>query len=353
MLVLRWGRRLILVVGASVLLLSVGLGFNDRVSRDTLDELKHLPERLMTRFSAPSPGEVQALSEQERSAIRQLGRRVQAKIVWSSNRDGQHELYLVDLNSLHLRRLTDNPHVDFSSRFSPDGTQIVFVRSQREWVSFREDAAWDVYLINADGTGEHLLVRGGYHPTWTADGSGVIFQRQQKVYRVDVASNRETLLFEPDEDFPSFGDIELSADGERLVMSVSGYGALICDLTTGERIRLNVGQACQTTWAPGDEYLLWMEAEGIGGTRVMRGAPDGTGRDVFIDLPGAYSHEYFPKVSNDGRWLIWGAAAEGHEHDRADYEIFLWEVGTPFSDAVRVTYYTGNDQWPDIYVESP
>jgi hypothetical protein len=44
-----------------------------------------------------------------------------------------------------------------------------------------------------------------------------------------------------------------------------------------------------------------------------------------MDLPGAYSHEYFPKLSNDGRWLVWGAAAEGHEHDRADYEIFVWE----------------------------
>ena len=45
-----------------------------------------------------------------------------------------------------------------------------------------------------------------------------------------------------------------------------------------------------------------------------------------MDLPGAYSHEYFPRVSNDGRWLVWGAAASGHEHDRADYEIFVWQT---------------------------
>ena len=68
------------------------------------------------------------------------------------------------------------------------------------------------------------------------------------------------------------------------------------------------------------------------------------------DLPGAYSHEYFPKISNDGRWLVWGAAAEGHEHDRADYEIFVWEIGTPWERAVRLTHYPGNDQWPDLWV---
>ena len=61
----------------------------------------------------------------------------------------------------------------------------------------------------------------------------------------------------------------------------------------------------------------------------MIGDPEGSGRRVFMDLPGAYSHEYFPKLSNDGRWLVWGATAEGHEHDRADYEIFLGKSGPP------------------------
>jgi hypothetical protein len=82
----------------------------------------------------------------------------------------------------------------------------------------------------------------------------------------------------------------------------------------------------------------------------MTGAPDGTDRHVFMDLPGPYSHEYFPRFSNDGRWLVWGAAAEGHEHDRADYEIFVWEIGTPWERAVRLTHHTGNDQWPDLWV---
>jgi len=63
-----------------------------------------------------------------------------------------------------------------------------------------------------------------------------------------------------------------------------------------------------------------------------------------------YSHEYFARISNDGRWLVWGAAASGHEHDRADYEIFIWPMGRPVSEAVRLTHHPVNDQWPDIYV---
>ena len=25
-----------------------------------------------------------------------------------------------------------------------------------------------------------------------------------------------------------------------------------------------------------------------------------------MDLPPDFSHEYFPKISNDGKWLVWG-----------------------------------------------
>ena len=82
----------------------------------------------------------------------------------------------------------------------------------------------------------------------------------------------------------------------------------------------------------------------------MAGSADGSDRRVFMDLPGTRSHEYFPKLSNDGRWLVWAASAEGHEHDRADYEIFVWRVGTPWDQAVRLTQHAGNDQWPDLWV---
>jgi Tol biopolymer transport system component len=61
-------------------------------------------------------------------------------------------------------------------------------------------------------------------------------------------------------------------------------------------------------------------------------------------------HEYFPKLSNDGRWLIWVASAGGHEHDRADYAIFVWQPGTPIEQVARLTHDEGNDQWPDIFV---
>jgi hypothetical protein len=72
---------------------------------------------------------------------------------------------------------------------------------------------------------------------------------------------------------------------------------------------------------------------------------------VFMDLPFSFSHEYFPRFSADGRWFIWGASEGEHEHDIADYEIFLWKVGAPWEQAARLTFNRANDRFPDIYLE--
>jgi hypothetical protein len=177
------------------------------------------------------------------------------------------------------------------------------------------------------------------------------------VIRVELATGRETLLLDTATTAGIIGGIqtpELSPDGRRLALTVRSAtfdGVAVVDLGTRAVTRIQEEQACQLTWTPAGG-LLWMQSSGNGGTRVMGLAPGAAPRaaGVVMDLPGRYSHEYFPRVSSDGRWLAWGAAAEGHEHDRADYEIFVWALGTPPASAVRLTHHPANDQWPDIFV---
>lgn len=315
-------------------------------------DVANLPQRVATRFVPPSPGQEVRLRRPERLALEGLAEKLEGKLVWSSNRSGNHELYVIDLPSLQVRQLTDHPHVDFYSRFSPDGEWVLFNRSQQEWVSFRDDAPWDVYRIRIDGTDEQLVAKGGYHANWTADGQSIVFLRGDQVLLRDLRDDSESVLFIGSDRLEgrSFGDPELHRDGHLLAVGVSHFGAVVCPPGSGPILKLTEGQVCQTTWVPGTEDLLWVEPEGNGGTRIARGAADGSSHEVLIDLPGERSHEYFPTLSQDGRWLTWGSAAEGHEHDRADYEIYVWELGTEWSEAVRITYHTGNDQWPDLRV---
>ncbi len=104
------------------------------------------------------------------------------------------------------------------------------------------------------------------------------------------------------------------------------------------------------TWAP-DNFILHLIGHGGKQQNVFYRYNRESGKSSkWLDLPGDFSHEYFPKMSDDGRYLIFGASTGGYEHDIADYEIFLWQIGTAGEDATRVTFHAGNDCWPDIYI---
>lgn len=334
----------VFAAGLSVLLL------NGRPER--WQDVANLPARLATAWLAPQAGGDARLRGRERRAARALAGELDARIVWSSNRSGNHELYLLDLSDQSFRQLTDNPHVDFASRFSPTGDWIVFARSQRRWVSFRDPDSWDLYLVRADGSDERLLVRNGYHPTWGRGGRSVIFQRGTRVIEIDLEGGDERVLLDAGVvlEGKDWGAPALHPAGNLLALAVEHLGPVVMAPGGADLVSVTEGQACQTTWVPGTEELLWVDPHGNGGTRIMRGAANGAAPAVLMDLPGERSHEYFPALSDDGAWLAWGAAAKGHEHDRADYDIYLWRVGEPWESAVRLTHYRGNDQWPDLHL---
>ncbi len=345
--------------GASVLLIVTIVTIIGVTKTDQGQEfLGQLPsaERFYTRWIPPEPPVVDdQINPREVESLEQLGREVTGRLVWSSNRGGNHDLYLADLSTGSVRQLTDHPHVDYLSRFSPDGVQISFLRSRRPWVSFREENAWDLFIMDADGSDVRRLVEHAYHPTWDPDGSGLVFLRKNRILRVDLLTGDERVLHDgrlaPLEG--RIGDPELAPDG-RLAVTVrrrnQRVGVLGADRGTWTAV--SGIQACHITWVPGEDRVVWVRGkQGRGGNRIMHGRPGAGDAEVLIDLPGSHSHEYFPRVTNDSQWLVWGATAHGHEHDRADYEIFVWRIRTPWASALRVTHSTANDQWPDLYVD--
>src|SRR5688572_17955789 len=54
------------------------------------------------------------------------------KILFDSDRSGNSELYVMDLDGTNLKRLTNSPEHDNSPKWSPDGMRIVFARDLAE-----------------------------------------------------------------------------------------------------------------------------------------------------------------------------------------------------------------------------
>jgi hypothetical protein len=252
------------------------------------------------------------------------------------------------------QRLTDHPHADTFPRISPDGTRVVFCRSREPWVSQRNPEPWDVMLLDlATGT-ERRVAEFGNTPTW-ADDQHVVFQRHgDQIVKVALESRQEQVLWAAGRDgVPAGAALQTPS-----LSPIHGWLAVTLRGTSrGTWISRQpgmlepVGGGCEITWAPDEQFLYYVDKGGRQQNAIHRRAPGNAAPELWLDLPGDFSHEYFPKLSHDGRWLAFGASQGDHEHDTADYEIFLWKVGTPPRETARITFHTGNDCWPDVFVE--
>ena len=93
-----------------------------------------------------------------------------SRIVFTSRRDGNNEIYVMDADGGNRERLTDNPAYDGDPDWSPDGTKIAFV-SLRDGVS-------QIYVMNADGKNPIRLTDGPRwkeDPDWSPDGQKIAF----------------------------------------------------------------------------------------------------------------------------------------------------------------------------------
>jgi Tol biopolymer transport system component len=92
------------------------------------------------------------------------------RVVFSSNRSGNLDLWSIDLGTEQMRQLTDDAAQDWDPGFAPDGKQLV-------WSSNR-GGHLEIWIADADGSGARQLTQDGVdaeNPTVTRDGSWVVY----------------------------------------------------------------------------------------------------------------------------------------------------------------------------------
>jgi TolB protein len=83
------------------------------------------------------------------------------RIAFMSGRDGNPEIYIMNVDGSGVRRLTNHPAGDSSPTWSPTGTQIAFVSDRA--------GQPQVYIVGADGLNLRRLTSESYadRPTWS------------------------------------------------------------------------------------------------------------------------------------------------------------------------------------------
>ena len=95
----------------------------------------------------------------------------QERIAFSSSRDGNSEIYVMNADGATQTRLTNNSAEDYEPTFSPDGSKIAF------WSG--RDGNYEIYVMNADGTNQVNLTNDPGNdtvPCWSPDGRKIAFR---------------------------------------------------------------------------------------------------------------------------------------------------------------------------------
>ena len=233
-----------------------------------------------------------------------------ARVVFTSVRDGNLEIYVMDPDGGNQENLTNHPAYDGQPNWSPDGRKIAFV-------SGRDGDSSQIYVMDADGRNVIRLTEGREtkgHPDWSPDGRKIAFSVDHR------------------EDYIAVMD----ADG-------------------GNREKLE-GQARYPSWSPDGKQIAFVSfRDGFNEIYVIGVAGQGR-RRVTRDLVAKLS----PSFSPDGRRIVYEAHHKGFHH--------IYVVGVDGRNRVRLThneeghsgpawtpdgriiaYYVADGIWPDVH----
>ncbi len=285
-------------------------------------------------------------------------------ITWASNRnDSRHEVYVMKANGANVRRLTFNG--GNTASWSPDG----------RWISYYATANSTAHVIRWDGSGDKQIFTG--QPLfWMHDNSGVVCRVGDNYYLVSPDTGASSLLFSKS-NFAQVAAKDLNPgaithDGRWLVAHSdlyrqgytgnNGYfmayhAAIILDFLNPDKVYF-FGAGCEPTTPPNGDWVYHVRGDGSTQPDIYKmSLTDISSRSSYqsemTHADADWGHEYFPRISTDNLWLVYGASTGDHNHDTADYEIFVHRLGTGNDSRVRVTEDNHNDQYPDMFTCDP
>ena len=227
------------------------------------------------------------------------------KLVFQTRNGG--DIYIMNADGTGLRKLTSG----FEPELSPDGTQVAFTR-------FSEPMG--LYLINADGTNEHLVFGANRprSPTWTSDGQSLI---------VEWSPSSKDCFISPfgcvteEEWYARTGGSDCMQGRDQPVClgdfskySLYDTNLTRVDLPTGAERDLPASHsAVAPNQNPQDDRVLYLDKQGLTTTRNEGNDPS----QVVVKLPNLVGQAVF---SPDGQTIF--GMRKLHDH----WEIWRWNA---------------------------
>lgn len=206
-------------------------------------------------------------------------------IVFSSNRTGNFEIFMLNPDTGLSTQLTNDPGSDLDPVWSPDGSAIAFISDR--------DGDFEIFVMRADGTDVRQLTNNqvdDVQPRWQPNGLNITFvsdiNGQWDVYMVsaDGAIVRQLTNDPADERLPG-------ADTEAVGPAAGGQPPAVPTATTGSAL----------PDATVDTYRLNVRSNPGEGARILTSVPQNTPLEVV----GRYSDNTWLQVRTPSNVVGW------------------------------------------------
>jgi uncharacterized repeat protein (TIGR01451 family) len=262
--------------------------------------------------------------------------RQSAPIVFSTDREGNRDIYTLNVDTLEQTRLTDNNAVDESPSWSPDGSRIAFM-SER-------DGNREIYVMQADGSGQtNLTQHAGQDtsPAWSPNGNKIVFvsdrDGNREIYVMNADGSGQTRLTNDpaQDDMPAW-----SPDGESIAFSSNRDGHYQIYLMRPDGSGLthlthNAADDLFPAWSP-DGQRIAFDSNRDGNRNIYVMNADGSGQARLTDGP---ADEGDPSWSPDGQWIAFASQRSGN------WEIYM--MNADGSHLTRLTFSWDTNWAPD------
>src|SRR5688572_28589242 len=113
-------------------------------------------------------------------------------IIFTSNRSGNNDIFIADITGRNPVNLTSNSANDGWARWSPNGRQIVFHTN-------RDGGNFEIYVMDSDGSSLTRITEYAgidQFPDWSPDGQEIVFRRDVDIYTMDLRTGQTRRLTE-------------------------------------------------------------------------------------------------------------------------------------------------------------
>ena len=237
-------------------------------------------------------------------AVACVGVPAPSRIAFTSVRNGNGAIMVVNPDGSGLTRLSPAAGGDFFPVWSPDGQKLLF-----------SVVSGDLWVMNADGTGRSQLARGFISQyRWSPDGQRIAFLRERTtgrnifedlwVMRADGKAQTRIVIGAT---YPSW-----SPDGQRIAyasdnMNDDGIHVVNVDGTGDIKITPADLGGFETAWAPDGSAIAFAS---LGDKDIMLINPDGGG---LTNLTNGVADDDGPVWSPDSRQILFTTSPEDNQ----------------------------------------